>query len=164
MKPDLFPVAVPSGALAIVARPRGGDWLQDEMRALREARIDILVSALTEEEERELELIAEERFAAEAGMTFRRLRIPDRDAPAEEMTTIAVEFLRELAGDLRRGSSIAAHCRMGLGRSAMIVASLLILTGTEADDAFTAVAKSRGFSVPDTAAQRKWVADNIRTR
>lgn len=32
--------------LAIVPRPRGDDWLDDEMVALREAGIDVVVSML----------------------------------------------------------------------------------------------------------------------
>ena len=47
-----------------MARPRGGDWLADEMRALSEAGADILVSALTTDEANELDL-ARERTAAE---------------------------------------------------------------------------------------------------
>ena len=60
MKAVLYPIPVEAaGKLAIVARPRGGDWLEDEVRALREAGITVLVSMLTAEEGEELGLQAE---------------------------------------------------------------------------------------------------------
>lgn len=53
------------GRLSTMARPRGGDWLADEMAALREAGADVVVCMLTASELRELEL-TEEAAAAEA--------------------------------------------------------------------------------------------------
>ena len=53
MKAELSIVDGPwPGRLAIVPRPRGGDWLEDEVRAWREAGVDIVVSALEADEER----------------------------------------------------------------------------------------------------------------
>ena len=47
MKPDLFWIPGPwRGKLAIVARPRGADWLDDEANALREAGVDQIVSLM----------------------------------------------------------------------------------------------------------------------
>ena len=45
MKPTLF--WIPGhwlGKFAIIARPRGGDWLDQEVQALQSAGIDVLVS------------------------------------------------------------------------------------------------------------------------
>ena len=39
------------GKLALAARPRGGDWLEDEMANWRRAGIDTVLSLLTPEEE-----------------------------------------------------------------------------------------------------------------
>ena len=41
------------GKLAIAARPRGGDWLGDEIEAWRRLGIATVVSLLTPEEERD---------------------------------------------------------------------------------------------------------------
>ena len=38
------------GRLSTMARPRGGDWLADEMAALRRRGVDVLVCALTDPE------------------------------------------------------------------------------------------------------------------
>ena len=35
------------GKLAVMPRPRGGDWLEDEIRGLKRFGVDILVSLLT---------------------------------------------------------------------------------------------------------------------
>ena len=47
------------GKLGIVARPRGGDWLDEEARGWREAGLDVVVSLLEEAEAIELDLRGE---------------------------------------------------------------------------------------------------------
>jgi hypothetical protein len=52
-----------SGRLAIVARPRGGDWLDDEAGGWRRAGLDMVVSLLEDEEAEQLEFGGrQERF------------------------------------------------------------------------------------------------------
>src|SRR5215471_1826935 len=58
------------GRLAITLRPRGGDWLSVELQRLRREGVEILVSALTEDEQRELGLAEEPQLAAAHGMEF----------------------------------------------------------------------------------------------
>jgi hypothetical protein len=55
LKATVYPVtdAAPNH-IAIVARPRGNDWLCEEISALSREGIEILVSMLTEEEAEEL--------------------------------------------------------------------------------------------------------------
>src|ERR1700743_3176736 len=58
-RPQMKPYWINPGAngrLAIVPRPRGGDWLADDLHALRREGIDILVSLLTPSEVEELGL------------------------------------------------------------------------------------------------------------
>jgi len=50
------------GRIGIATRPRGGDWLKDDMRFLRTAGTDLLVSMLTPGEVRELQLEMEEEL------------------------------------------------------------------------------------------------------
>ncbi len=45
-----------TGKVSIMARPRGGDWLLDEAKAIRAAGVDVLVSFLTPQEVMELDL------------------------------------------------------------------------------------------------------------
>jgi hypothetical protein len=42
-----------------MARPRGGDWLTDEVQAWQDACVDVIVSLLMREEQQELELLDE---------------------------------------------------------------------------------------------------------
>jgi hypothetical protein len=66
MQPTLYWISTPTtGRLATMARPRGGDWLAEELVALRELRVDTLVSLLTAEEAIELSLYAEPDLARE---------------------------------------------------------------------------------------------------
>ena len=51
--------------LAIIPRPRGQDWLPDDISVLQRAGIDVVVSALTAAENEELGLV-EESLAAKA--------------------------------------------------------------------------------------------------
>jgi hypothetical protein len=60
MRAPLYPVQVlPAGTVSIMARPRGGDWLFDEIKALRASGVDILVSLLTATEISEFDLAEE---------------------------------------------------------------------------------------------------------
>ena len=61
--------------LAIVPRPRGGDWLEDEMDALREAGIDVVVSMLQENEASELGLQSEGEAARRSGRPLEAIRM-----------------------------------------------------------------------------------------
>src|ERR671919_1670502 len=60
MQATVFWIAAPwRGRLGILPRPRGGDWLGDEIAAWRAAGIDTVVSLLEAEEEAQLVLEGE---------------------------------------------------------------------------------------------------------
>jgi len=143
------------GRLAIVPRPRGGDWLADEVRAWKEAGFDIIVSLLTTSEATDLGLADEADFSRAYGLTFYNFQIPDMGVP--QSMASAHEFLDQLSNDLNAGKNIAVHCRQGIGRSGLISAGLLSLFGTDPETAFQQVSASRGLPVPETAKQIEWV-------
>ncbi|CAM5507583.1 MULTISPECIES: protein-tyrosine phosphatase family protein [Streptomyces] len=154
MRPALFTIGLPGpGRLSTMARPRGHDWLEDEMTALKNCGVDVLVCALTEPERDELGLADEPRTATAAGLQFVAIPIPDRTVP--DRTTI-LPALRSLAEALHDGAHIVTHCRAGIGRSSLLAASLLILNGVTPDTAWSQIEKARGLAVPDTAEQREW--------
>src|SRR5437016_6316142 len=67
MRAEIFWIAeVPTGRLAVLPRPRGGDWLEDEVRSLRACGVDVLVSLLTRDEAMELDLAGEPGSCAAA--------------------------------------------------------------------------------------------------
>ena len=69
------------GRLSTMVRPRGGEWLRDEVDALRAAGSDVIVSLLTPSEAHELELQSEAVVVTAAGMEFLNLPTPDRGTP-----------------------------------------------------------------------------------
>jgi len=158
MKTDVYWVAGPwPGHLGIVPRPRGGDWLADEVRSWRAAGLDVVASLLTAEEAAELELGQEAVLARQAGLQFCSFPIPDYGVPQSRASLLA------LTGDLEKalesGKNVAVHCRQGIGRSSIVAASVLIASGEEADEAFRQIEKARGRPVPDTREQKQWVAE-----
>ena len=142
-------------SLAIASRPRGGDWLDDEMASLRRQGVDILVSCLASPEERELGLSDEERAASRAGIAFARAPIEDRGTPASTADFEGV--IRRLTADRRAGRRVAVHCRQGLGRGPLVAAAVLVRSGFSADEAWNLIRERRNQPVPDTDEQREWV-------
>ena len=149
------------GKLAIVTRPRGDDWLLDEMQRLRKAGFDIILSLLEHSENRELGLTGERASAEGRGMQFFSFPIADRSIPASRWE--AMEIVEQVGNALRDGKNVAIHCRQGIGRSSMMAAALLVTQGdpfrkVTTSAAFERIQRARGVSVPDTDAQSKWVA------
>lgn len=156
---SLYWIAVENLKLAIAARPRGNDWLDGDMRSLRAAGIDALVSALTLPEAEELGLKDEEDCCRRCGIEFLSFPIEDRAVPG---TANAFDtFLRDLSAHLGKGKRVAIHCRAGIGRSAIIAACVLTRNGLSAEAAFSAIEKARGVPVPDTPEQRRWVEEHF---
>jgi protein-tyrosine phosphatase len=143
------------GRLAIVPRPRGGDWLRDEVASWHAAGIDGVVSALTEEENEAFDLSRESALARVNGMEHLAFPIQDRGLPSS--FEVMEEVARKLETDLAHGKNIAVHCRQGIGRSSLIAACILVLGGLEPTHAFARIETSRGCSVPDTPEQKEWV-------
>lgn len=148
--------------LALMARPRGGDWLRDEVGAWRNAGIKSVTSLLEAPEVRDLDLRAEPALCAEHGITFRSFPIPDRGTPSSAHELSAV--LAQLHAELLQGHAVAIHCRAGIGRTGLVAGCLLHLLQVPYEDIFHLLSRSRGLAVPDTAAQAEWVERFARTR
>jgi len=141
--------------LAIVLRPRGGEGLQADLEAVRDAGIDVLVSLLTPEDNEDLGLTEEGVVAEQLGMRFISYPITDRQTPADLARYHAlVAELRDLA---RSGKRIGAHCRGCIGRATVLLASVMIALGWHADAAIRRIERARGLTVPDTAEQLEWI-------
>jgi hypothetical protein len=60
MEAELYWIPGPwLGRLAMAPRPRGGDWLADEIASWRHAGLNAVLSLLTPEEEQDLDLAGE---------------------------------------------------------------------------------------------------------
>lgn len=148
------------GRVSITPRPKRVSLLSDEMAALRVAGVDVLVSALTAEDNELVGLAGEAQAADEAGLEFRALPIQDMSTP-EESERFRTE-LDELASRVRKGEHVAVHCFASIGRSGMITALLLCRNGWEPEAAMARLSELRGATVPETAEQRRWVIEAAR--
>jgi protein-tyrosine phosphatase len=137
-----------------MARPRGGDWLEDEMTSLSAAGVSVFVSLLSDAETSELGLSAEPEAAQAAGLLFYRLPTPDRHVPDPAASLALAAALGE---HLSQGASIAVHCRNGIGRASTLAAIILVREGTDPRQAWTLISDARGITVPDTDAQRDFI-------
>ena len=78
LKPTLYRIPTPPpGRLSTMPRPRGDDWLDEEMAAFRDAGVDVLVCLLTSAEAAELGLAGEGAAAIDAGLEFHAFPIDD---------------------------------------------------------------------------------------
>jgi len=145
------------GRLGILPRPRGGDWLDDEIRSWKNAGLDVVVSLLTPDEATELHLEQEAQACKNHGIELLPFAIPDRGVPGSRRD--ASELLKRIHEFLAAGRTVAIHCRQGIGRSGLIVASQLILWGTKPSDAIVQISRARGCEIPETAEQRTWLVD-----
>jgi protein-tyrosine phosphatase len=138
--------------LAIMARPRAGDWLKDEIAHWKRSGVKTVISLLERDEMDDLGLGMEAALCGENGIEYLSFPIPDRGLPND--ADLAIRFAAEVAS---KGKTVAIHCRAGIGRSSMMAAAVLIAGGITPKAALSAIEKARGLPIPDTDAQRDWV-------
>jgi protein-tyrosine phosphatase len=141
--------------LAIVARPRGDDWLEADLANLKREGIEVLVSLLTPDEGVDLGLAAEGKLAESMGIDFISYPIPDRTTPAGEDGFR--RLVARLAEAVQKGKRIGAHCRASIGRSSVTTAAVLIQLGVRPEEALAMIEEARGCQVPDTVEQLQWI-------
>jgi protein-tyrosine phosphatase len=144
----------PPVGLAIVLCPYGGD-LADELRAIARSGVETLVSLLEPEEADWLGLREEGPLAELAGMKFLSFPIQDVHVPAS--LAAFRTFVTGLAERLRSGERIGMHCRGSIGRAPLTAACTLIQLGWSAKNALAAIEKARGWPIPDTQEQLRWI-------
>ncbi|GAB4047569.1 phosphatase domain-containing putative toxin [Catellatospora paridis] len=144
-----------AGRLAVMPRPAGGDWLDDEVARLRRHGVDTVVSALTGPEYDRLDLRGEEQAVRTAGMRFVSFPIPDLGVPD---FTAYRKLTGQLADEVAAGRFVLAHCFGGIGRATVIAGGVLVRLGASAVDAIAAIAAVRGLPVPETEPQRAILA------
>jgi protein-tyrosine phosphatase len=153
---DVFWIAGQSEThLAVVLRPRGDEWLKDEIISLKHNGIQTLVSMLEVNEATALGLGREGEFASAHGLAFVSYPIPDTHIPAEKASFRL--FVNDLAARLRTGERVGVHCRGSIGRSTLAAACTLIHLGWTPATALDAIEAARGCPVPDTMEQREWI-------
>lgn len=145
------------GRIALVPRPRGGDWLEDEVSSWKEDGVDVVVSMLEPCERDELDLSRESEVCRINGIDFLSVPVPDQGVPAIE--EIVERCVLRCAEELSSGRTVAVHCRQSLGRAPMFTALLMTTFGISPDEAFDSIGTARGVAVPETEEQRVWVEE-----
>ena len=147
-----------NGFLAIMPRPRPGEWLRDDLIGLDQMGVNCLVSMLEEEEEADLILSHERELATELEMEFLSYPIEDGNVPIDIQNFAS--FVSALAGRVRCGRNVAVHCLAGIGRSGITVAAVLVALGHDPGTVFQQISQARGYPVPDTTEQIEWFEQN----
>ncbi|SRR6266550_1663984 len=143
------------GKLALSARPRGGDWLEDDLASWRREGVDTVVSLLTPDETTELDLDNEARSVKAQNMDFDSFPIRDRQVPASQTSLASV--LERINADLSTGKNVLVHCRQGIGRTGTVAACLLVSKGWNPSAAVDHLSSLRGIPIPETPEQRHWI-------
>lgn len=138
--------------IGIMPRPRGGDWLEDEITYFKRQKVTLLVSLLEKDEVGELELRNEEACCLQHGIEFLQFPVKDRNIPVN-----AQGMIQSLLKYLEEGASIVIHCRMGIGRSTIIAGAVLVSRGYKANAVLKHISEVRGLKVPDTDEQVSWL-------
>ena len=152
MKPEMYWI---DETLAILMRPRGDDWLADEIRAWSQEGLNVIVSLLAAYEVTELGLTREATACESADLEFFWFPIEDLSVPDHLLDTI--KLIDSLAALRNEGKKIGVHCRQGLGRSPLIAACLLVRAGVAPETAWGKIGAARGTTVPETDEQREWL-------
>jgi len=143
------------GRLALSSRPRGGDWLDDEIASWQRSGVATVFSLLTPEEECDLGVEHEASEVKARGMQFVSLAIPDRQVPRSDAEVAGA--LERLDADLSSGKNVLVHCRQGIGRTGLIAACLLVMKGWSPGAAVEMLTTARGAPIPETEEQRRWI-------
>lgn len=143
------------GRVALSARPRGGDWLSDEVAEWKRVGVSTVVSLLEVQEQQELDLQSEADEVRHYGLDFLSLPIPDRHVPRSE--GVLTQPLEKLDRALSEGKNVLIHCRQGIGRSGLVAACLLVKKGMSPGAALEKISEVRGVQVPETEEQREWI-------
>jgi len=143
------------GKLCVGPRPRGDDWLDDDIARLRSEGIDAILSLLTAEEGKNLGLLNEGSVAKTHGITFISFPIPDMQVPSSsEGVTHVVDTI---TSELSSGRNVFIHCRQGIGRTGLIAACLLLKSGWTPQKAMEHLSAARALPVPETEEQSRWI-------
>jgi len=162
--PSLHWVAgVDPGRLALMARPQGGEWLADDIAALRGAGLIRWCRCSNRPKSVNSTFGTSHRCVNDTASCFARFPSPTEKHPRPRATCRCCSL--ELQAELRDGRSVAIHCRAGIrahGAGRRVPAS----SAAGAVQGHLPVAQPRpgGVAVPDTDAQVEWVERFVRTR
>jgi protein-tyrosine phosphatase len=141
--------------LGIMPRPRGDDWLEEEIVKLKKQNIGVWVSLMEPHEASELGLRNQASLCHRHNLEFINFPIVDRGIP--EKGNKVDQLINQLSLKILGGETVVIHCRMGIGRSSIIAASILLQYGFKTEQILQKITSARGLKVPDTEQQVQWL-------
>lgn len=148
------------GKLGMMPRPKGDYWMESEIWKLKRAKVNTVVSLLEQRESLALGIQQEEKLCEKYGIHFINFPIKDRGTP--EDTTSFFQLVDLINDRLTNGENVVVHCRMGIGRTALVSAAILIKNGYPIENIFAFLSEKRTLSVPDTEEQKEWIIHHVR--
>ena len=121
-------------------------WLKTEYGA------EVLVSLMEDFEYEELEIPDLFQKAPELGIEVVRFPVVDGGVPPQDELEEYAAMIRSLVDRLKEGSTVVVHCHAGLGRTGLVVASILVALGNRPGEAIGFVRESRPGTL-ETSAQ-----------
>lgn len=143
------------GRLALTARPRGGEWLEDETAAWANAGLNVIVSMLEPHETDSFDIVREAEFCTRNNIEFISFPVKDRDVPV--LNRDFQKLTEKLKTLLLKGKNVGIHCRQSIGRAPFLAAVLMTMFGIEPKKAFQELSVARGVEVPETVEQKEFV-------
>jgi len=132
--------------------PRGGEFLEKDIKELIDSEFSLIISLLTYTESDQLGLTAELDICKSYSVGFISFPIMDRGISGFDQF---VEFIELLYHKTQELSSILIHCHHGVGRSGMIALGLMIRDGQDLEESIKQVSKIRGYDIPQSISQRR---------
>jgi protein-tyrosine phosphatase len=120
------------------------------------------VSLLEAAEARSLMLANEGGLCAAARIEFLSLPVVDHGVP--QSVRPVVRMASEIAFRLAESKNVVVHCFAGIGRSPLMIASVLIDHGLGTEEACALISAARGRTVPEMQSQLQWLKAYERMR
>ena len=147
--------SIGKGTLYAMPCPASGQ-LNDILTSLRdEENIDRVISLLEEKEAEKLGVAAEAEACKSLGLTYQNY--PIRDFHIASSQSEFSRFIKSLYDLLVAGDKIVVHCYAGIGRTGLVVGSLMILDGVPAKEAIDKMSEARGRNMPQTQDQYEYL-------
>lgn len=165
---EAFGLPEGSGALGMTFAPGMKDlgWDRDvgeDLAVLKnEYWTDILVSLMEDFEYDKYRMGGVQGYfeaAADAEMEVVHFPIVDVDVPREEQVEEYAGLVGRIVGFLREGRNTVVHCRGGIGRTGIVVSSVLVEVGHGAEEAIEIVRQARSRRMVETGPQEDYVRE-----
>lgn len=143
--------------IATSPRPRGGEYLVDEVKNWASLGVNIVVSLLEKEEFIALHLEEEQQVCENNAIEYINFPIKDRQVPESYLRTLKI--VHYLVQKISENKKVIVHCRAGIGRATLFATCLLIQQGRKVDEILETITEIRGLPVPDTIEQVHWLKE-----